>query len=121
MISTPTSLGGSPGWTKTQATEQADHRTKKHVNRFDAFPINFYLEQPWVSNQDRQFKDNTKYYRLCHGKVNKSFTSSLGQMSSPGPKGSATYQHGKPSLLDYDTPTKNQYITAVETNFCWGN
>jgi len=109
-------LGVSPGWTKTQATDNNDHKAKKHVSRFDAFPINFYLEQPRVSNQDRQFKDITKYYSLCHGKVNKSVTSNFGQMSFPGPNGSATYHHGKPSLLDYDTPTKNQYIRTVQTN-----
>jgi len=61
-------------------------------------------------------QNNTKYYCLCNRNILNSFTSRLRQMSFPGPKWAATYHNGKLPLLDYDTPTKNQYITLVETN-----
>jgi hypothetical protein len=109
MVSTPTSLGGSPGWTK------GDHRKQKHVSRFDAFPINFYLEQPRVSNQDRQFKDNTKYYSDCHRNILNSFTSNFGQMSFPGLKQVGHIYHGKPSLLDI-AKTESQFKQLLQTN-----
>lgn len=84
MLSTPIGLGVSPGWTKTQATEPADHRTEKTCKQFDV--SNSYSTTTYPGSVNKQ---QTK--KECHRKVLKNVVDNICWME-PTAKLTATYQ-----------------------------
>jgi len=63
MVSTTTSLGGSPGWTKTQATEPADQKAFRACTENIVFSDKTSYTYPGISTGSHRKTLNMFYHR----------------------------------------------------------
>jgi len=116
MVSTITSLGNSPGWTKTQATEPADQRPFRACKENIVFSDKTSFFYPGISTGSHRKTLNMFYHRkvLNSSNVFLTYRMETGQFicRSHNPRTNTSFRKRAISTLSGNTYTSNSNKTV---------